>query len=385
LYKILRLNGHGKDELEEADFLAEYDAIVLDPSWALFRTPPGQHHTWSQVENNVRNFRALKSLLDRRSGELWPFFAHGGILVVRLEEAARLQLGGFPEILNSFDWWYGKAAAASSGALPGDWRFIQAASGPGHVLEPGHPFESYLRTTTTYRARLIGNHPGIIALAENRASEPVAAEVECQPGALFMVPPPASEGAEYMLDAAVSTALQSRLGIAHEWTVAEENVLADQRDAVLREMRERRQDVEKKLATTRAAKEAVLGMLHVDRVIGKYRMATNGTPVAKVAIPALWNMNELLREHYTKGTSTLASMLGVPKADLEFLDLLANNRDLDLRHTTTGQPKPVEPAELQRALAIGRAVVQAVIEFEYKRSTVAAVPVPANGERKASP
>jgi len=383
VYKILRLNEHGKDELEQADFLAEYDAIALDPSWALFRTPPGRHVTWPHVDNNVHNFGALKALLTRRPAELWPFFAHGGILVVRLVEPARLQLGGFPDVLTSFDWWYSAAAAASDGALPADWRYIQAASGPLHVLEPGHPFESYLRTTTTYSARLTGYHPGIIALAENRAGEPVAAEVACQRGALLLVPPPTSEGGEYMLEAGISTALQSRLGVAHEWTVAEEKVLTDQRDAVLREMRERRQEIEQKLATTRATKEAVLGMLHVDRVIGKYRMATNGTPVAKASVPALWSMTELLREHYNKGTATLAAMLRLPKDDLEFLDTLANNRDLDLRHTTSGQPKPVEPAELQRALAIGKAVVQAVIDYEY--TAIGAVQVAANGVRKTSP
>ena len=385
MYKILRLNEHGKNELEQADFLAEYDAIVLDPSWVLFRTPPGRNMIWPKVDNNRQNFATLKALLNRRSGELWPFFAHGGILVVRLVEPATLQIVGITEVLNSFDWWYSAAAHASGGVLPANWSYIQGASGQLNVLEPGHPFEGYLRTNTNYRARLTGNHPGITALAENRAGEPVAAEVDCQRGALLLVPPPGSAGGEYMLDAVISTALQSRLGVAHEWTVTEEKVLAGERDVVLREMREKRQKIEQMLSTVRERKVGVLGMLHIDRIIGKYRKATDGTPVAKVSVPALWSMTELMREHYNKGTATLASMLKLPKEDLEFLDTLANNRDLDLRHTTGGQPKPVEAAELQRALAIGKAVVEAVIEYEYSAITVPAVPIPANGERKANP
>ena len=92
----------------------------------------------------------------------------------------------------------------------------------------------------------------------------------------------------------------------------------------------------------------------------------------------------MLRERFNKGTSTLATMLSMPKEDLEFLGVLANNRELDLRHTTAGQPKLVEPAELERALAVGKAVVEAVIEYEYKARIVSPLPVTANGERKAT-
>lgn len=373
VYKILRLHEHGKDQLEQADFLAEYDAIALDPSWVLFGIEPGRHVTWPQVDNNLYNFHAMEVLLNKRSTELWPFFAHGGLLVVRLIEPARLQIGGFKQILDSFGWWYDTAARASAGGMSPMSGYIQAGTGQVRVLEPGHPFESYLRATTTYRARITGGHSRLVALAENRTGEPVAAEIPCQQGALFLVPPPTDDGGEYLLQGAIYEALKSRLGVAHEWTVAEEGVLADQRDAALREMREKRREIEQRLATTRERKEAVLAKLHVDRVIGKYRIATNGTPVAKVSVPALWSMTELLREHYNKGTATLAAMLNLPREDLEFIDALANNRDLDLRHTTGGQPKPVEPGELQRALAIGRAVVGAVIEYEYRASVATPV------------
>jgi hypothetical protein len=254
-----------------------------------------------------------------------------------------------------------------------------------NVLEPGHPFESFLREIRFYRFRLSRNWRNLVVLAENRAGDPVAVEVPCRRGALILLPPPTTEGQEHLLDLAVYKALQSRLGVAHEWVVSDEKRLIADRDAVLRQMREKREGIDQQLARVREIKEVLLQTLHVSRAIGYYKKATGGTPTPKTSIPVLWNLVEMLREHFNRGTSTLATLLSLPKEDLEFLDALANNRDLDLRHTTSGQPKPVEPAELQRALAIGKAVVEATIEYEYGASTAAPMPVGVSGERKESP
>lgn len=386
MYKILKLNAHGKNQLDTADFLGEYDAISLDPSWALFGIQPGQRVDWPQEYANLHNFEAMTAIFERRSEELWAFFTNGGLLVVRLIQPATLAITGLTATLNTYAWWYETAYRASDHAIPPNWHWIQFGSGTtSRLLEPGHPFESYLRTASVYQARLTGNRGRLISLAENRTGNPVAAEIPCQTGALILVPPPASEGAEYMLDAAIQTGLDSRLGIAHEWMVPEEQALREKRDAIMREMREKRDDVDRELARSRDRKAAVLQIAHVERAIGYYRKATDNTPRPRIAIPALWNTVEMLRDYYTKGTSTLASMLNRPKDELEFLNTLANNKDLDLRHTTSREPTAVTPAQLQRALAIGKAIVAALIEYEYtKLSATPTVAVGSNGDREES-
>ena len=383
MYKILRLTRHREDHLDQAEFLGEYDAISLDPSHVL-GIAPGKEETWPQQGTGQQKFTQIRRLLARRSAELPAFFGQGGILVVRLVQPARLRVAGSMDTIDSYSWWLDVAAAASEGRITASWP--TEGSGPMQVLEPGHPFEGYLRAAMTYSARLTSLTPDnsrVVVLAENRTGDAVAVEVPCKRGALILVPPPTSDGGEYMLDAAIDQALQTWLGIAHEWTVADEATLSAQRDAILRDMRVKREETYQLLTSARTTKGVVLQMLHVDRAIGYYRKATQAIPIPKVCIPALWNMMEMLREHYNKGTATLASMLHLPKDDLEFLNTLANNRDLDLRHTTTGLPKPVEPAELQRALAIGKTVVQATIEYEYKAITRMRTTVAATGDGKA--
>jgi hypothetical protein len=384
MYKILKLNAHGKEQLEHADYLAEYDAIDLDPSWVLFGIQPGQHVTWPQESANLHNFEVMKALLERRSSELWSFFTNGGLLVVRLVAPGTLEISGLREFLNSFAWWYETAYRASDHAIPPTWDWIQAGSGDtAQVLEPGHPFENYLRLASVYQARLTGNRARLISLAENRTGNPVAAEIACQDGALVLVPAPLHDGVEDLLDAAIQAALDSRVGVVNQWPVDEERSLSDQRDAILREMREKREDVDRQLVRSRERKAAVMKLVHVERAIGYFRKATDGVPLPKVAVPALWNMIEMLRDHYTKGYAQLAAMLDVPKDDLEFLNTLANNKALDLRHATSGGPTAVTPAEVQRARAIGKAVVAAVIDYEYSKASAApAVAVGSNGERE---
>jgi hypothetical protein len=82
-------------------------------------------------------------------------------------------------------------------------------------------------------------------------------------------------------------------------------------------------------------------------------------------------MLEMLRDHYTKGLAEIAKLLVVPKADLEFLHDIANKKDLDVRHATAGQPRPVSAEELQRALGVGKAIVQGTINYECSTFEVA--------------
>src|SRR5207253_9742078 len=106
----------------------------------------------------------------------------------------------------------------------------------------------------------------------------------------------------------------------------------------------------------RDVKAGVIKKVHVERTIG-YMAKAAKTPTPKNSIPPIWNMLEMLRDHYNRGLAEIAKMLGVPKGDLEFLHEIANMKDLDLRHATAGQTRAVRPEEVQRVLRIGMAVV----------------------------
>lgn len=381
-YKILSLIGG--TQLKLAEYLPEYDAIVLDPSTSLLGIPPGQETTFSYQERP--KYEAIRGLHRQRASELATFLGFGGVLLVRLREPSWLYVGAPGEPaggMNSFSWWLTPVFDALGRVSP-DSAFAHPA--PGTALtptEPGHPFESYLRTINSYEVWLddddIPDEEGVIVLAENRARKPVAVEVACGQGVAIMVPPPTSEGTGYLLEAAVASLLDSRIALHEDWPTDEERELLDKRAQVLSEMRGKRDKIDQELVRLRDVKVSVMRLLHVERAIGYYRKATAGAPTAK-SIPAIWKMQEMLREHYNRGDAGLAQLLGVSKGDMEFLDRLANTKELDVRHTTAGKPSSVLPNELQRVLGIGKALVQGLINYECRQLAAPTVTaVRANG------
>ncbi len=102
-------------------------------------------------------------------------------------------------------------------------------------------------------------------------------------------------------------------------------------------------------------------------------------------------MLEMLRAHYTRGYSGLADLLQVPKEDLEFVNDIANKKDLDVRHAEPGTPRAVQPDELQRVLLVGKAIVQGTIDYECASVTgratsdEAVASAPTNGSRAGNP
>jgi len=386
-YKILSLTS-GPTPLEDAEYLPEFDAIVLDPPAALLGIGPGTDVTWPYEQRPF--FERMRAARERRSEELTTFFGRGGVLLVRLVQPSWLYVGDVNTGgLDSFSWWLNPMVVATRRSAS-VYTFAHPGSGTAlTVVAPGHPFETYLRYVNSYQAWLeddLREADGVVVLAENRARRPVAIEVACYRGAVVIVPPPTSEGAENLLKAALWTLLDGRVALNEDWPTAEERKLLEERETVLGEMRTKRDDFDKRLVVLRDLKAGAMKLLHVDRAIGYYRQATAATPTPEKSIPPIWKMLEMLREHYTKGTAGLAVLLGVPKDDLEFVQAIANKKDLNVRHTTTGLPRAVNPSELARVIATGEALVQGTIDYECRLSTVPAVDetaaaIPANGSR----
>lgn len=383
VYKILTLTTAGGTPLEKAEYLPEYDAIVLDPPFTLLGVEPGRNQSLDYRQRP--NFAVLENIHARRNKELATFFHRGGVLLVRLVEPSWLYVEDQPttQIMESFSWWLAPVLLSIGRTPPKE--FARPGSGTAlTIVEPGHPFEMYLRSVNSYTAWLdndIRESDGVVVLAENRAHQPVAVEIACYPGAAVLVPPPTSEGSGYMLSAALRDLLNRRVALSEEWPTAEEQKLLREREEILGEMRARRDDVDRRLVSVRDVKAGVITILHVSRAIGYYRQATATTPTPKRSIPLIWNMLELLRDHYTRGNSQLAELLGLPKADLEFVQRIANKKDLDVRHTEPGQPRAVTQSELDRAVAIGGAMVQATIDYECRLALTATSAPQAAGQR----
>lgn len=75
----------------------------------------------------------------------------------------------------------------------------------------------------------------------------------------------------------------------------------------------------------------------------------------------------------------LAAALGVPKSRFKHIKKLANQKELDFRHATSGEPIGADAADIQQAREEARELVQKFIELlcdeEAKRRALAAASV----------
>jgi hypothetical protein len=290
--------------------------------------------------------------------------------------------------LDSLSWWVEPTTRGlEKGSIHPEYLTVGAMGASVIPREPGHPFEDYLRSwTPQYQAILdrdLLDMPEVTILAENRAGDPIAVEIETWKGAVILVPPPTSEAAENIFGLAVRDVVTSRLAVQRDWMLAEERALIGRREEILRQMREERAGIERELKTVGETKAQILAEVHVNRAIGYYKKATKGTPTPKKSIPPIWEMLEMLRGHYNKGYSGLAQLLQISKDDLEFVNHLANDKELDIRYAGPGRPHRVTEPQLLRILATGKAIVQGFIQHEYK--VASGVSVAPNGKSHGAP
>ena len=357
-YNVLSLIERDHGNLIDPHYLAEYEAIILEPSWVVLGI---------QGEGTVGGVSAAEFMLHRRSIELGEFFTAGGLLVVWLIPVeTRLSYTGH-NYLDNHVWWAAHLDISYTTGLQDP--LIAPGSGVSiQPVEPGHAFEKYLESRPKYVARLaqhIEQLEHVTVLATNRAGDPVAAEIAVGAGSIVIVPPPGGDKQRELLSEAINATLKTRSGLGFEWKVPEELELDAERTEVLRRLRDERRKFDEMRAVQQRVLAEVFKTIEVRRALKAWREATGPGATPKKAMYALHGMLEMLTGYFGTGRAEVAQTLGVSHKSMNRIAELANRRTLNLRHTMEGKPEDVDPDEYNRILAEAHGIVQAFINYSY--------------------
>lgn len=375
---------------DSVEHFSEYDAIVLAPTWAdMFggdAQEPGtakklKYESWRGREP-IDYFGWYLGELSRRGAELEAFFGLGGLLVIRITGDLRLQAPGHLSGEVSAQAWLTDPllrglvlagapldVSAPSITLPG--------SGSIAAIDPGHTFEGYLRSVGSYDCRL---NPGLRALAdvtvlaENRAGDPVAIESEALAGSIVLIPPPRTEVHEKLLEMTVARALDQRITVHELVTLDAERDLLRARDEAVKQQRKIRIDADMALAQIRAQKTELLKEEVVKRAIDYLLSATRLSATPEKALGRLYKMWEMLEEYCGGSEGKLADALRMPLERIKRIKRIANDPELDLRHSTAAGLKPPAASQVAEAIEIGREMVVRFVELRYTQRARAPKP-----------
>lgn len=370
-YAVLDLTELGRGSLVEASYLAEYDAIVLEPCWLLLSVPSdGEAHL---VEH--QDLLKFVEAANRHGDEFNDFYRNGGILFVLLDEPCLISsedlLGNALQV-HSYEWWLSSIKQRlSSSAFD---TAVRVTPGTSIVIrEPGHPLENYLRLVSSYplhiRPRVL--RPEDVVLATDRVGNPIAVEIPMEQGALILVP--AEPGANTTeLNDGIMSILNRRLGPASRWHLTKERELQQELDDLLRVSRDNREEIESRLALVRASKVKLLAIPAIERILRYHEKAIEGTPTPFKSLPELRKMVEAI-EYRLGGDTRAARMLQLTSADFKRIKRLASDPGYDVRHPVQDSTNLVDPAQFDRALYTASTMVENLLELEYWRM-LAAVP-----------
>ena len=370
---------------DSVEHFSEYDAIVIAPTWSdMFRgdlqepgtTQKARYESWRGREP-IDYVGWYGGELSRRASELQPFFELGGLFVVRVTQDITLEAPGHLSDYVSAQAWFAEPLLralilAGKPLEPPDRSVTLAGSGAIATIDPGHTFESYLRSVGSYACRLhagLSTLPGVSVLAENRAGDPVAIEVEVLAGAIVFVPPPRTEVHEQLLEIAVARSLDQRVTVHDLVTLDAERELVRTRDEAIREQRRIRAESESASAVIQAQKAQVLKDEVVRRAIDYVLSATRLSATPERSLGRLYKMWEMIEEYCGGSESKLADALEMPLERIKRIKRLANDRELDLRHATAEGTKAPGDTRVAEAIEIGREMVRRFVEFRYRDRT----------------
>ena len=352
-FKILRLFSSRDGPLSATHYLAEYEAIIVKPTWErLLVTGPDMNAVVQSEE-----------AFNRKAGELTTFLAAGGLLVVLPVPAeSRIVQSHCP--YDNHSWW----AIDVAEPYPGTPSIV--APGSGMSVAPtgsGSEFVEYLELNQGFQARLgswFENRDTVQILAHNRAGGPVAAEVAVGLGTVVCVPPPVDAKAEESLLQAVENFLGHRFGPGLKWPLPEEEELARARQQLLGEFHARMAEVTSKQRVVQGRKRAVFAKSQISRGVRYFEQATRPGGTPKLTMEGLYSLIEMLKYYYRTDWDGMADSLGVSHSSVDRIKILANRKELHLRHTTADDPEGVVQADLDQVIADGKAILAAFIARE---------------------
>jgi hypothetical protein len=352
--KILRVFSSTAEPLSSSHYLAEYEAIIVEPEWQRLLV----------LGPTAGDVVRAEEVFSRKPRELNEFLTAGGLLVVLLvpaENRTFMSHGGD----DNHSWW-AKSLAAS---YPGTHAIIVPGSGTSVVpTGTGSEFEKYLELNQSYRARLgtwFENRDNVRTLANNRAGGAVAVEVVVGAGTIVCVPPPADANGEKALLDAVTSFLGHRFGPGLKWPLPEEEELERERQRILRDFHSATAEVATRQRAVQDRKRAVFTRSQVSRGVRYLEQATRAGSTPKQTMTALYDLIEMLRDYYDAGWDGMADALGVPHHSVDRIKKLANKPELHLRHTTADDPEGVDQAQFDKAVADGTTILSAFIAREF--------------------
>jgi hypothetical protein len=310
-----------------------------------------------------------KALLERRTGELAAFLKAGGVMVVKVQPTSRIWAKN-PNVrhrtdgVDTTEWMTSVVAQLEFAALASghDSPFIAGSGREIALCEFDHPLATVILEASGYSARIaheLFQVADSILLATGRIGDPIAAEVSVGNGLVLLVP---SGVDDKKLDVALDGILSARERYRQMWLLPEEAALIDDEKVVRADARLKLEALDRRAHELADVRAFVMKSVDVARAISYYENGTSATRPIKQAMVDLYKLVELLEGNYGGSEEELAAGLAVPKSLFKNIKKLANQKELDFRHATSGETEGADVKEVEQARADARALVQRFIE-----------------------
>ncbi len=355
--------------LSTAHYLGDYEALVISPDWeSLFGTytgpPPGQ----DQETTHDAVFET-KAMFERRTAELAALLSAGGVMVVKVQPPSTMwaknpYLRNRTDGVDTTEWITAVVPQLEMARLAAkiDSPFIVGSGREITIRELDHPLATVINEASGYSGRIakqlfeVGD---TVLLATSRIGDPIAAEISVGKGLVLLLP---SGVDNVQLEAGLDEILDTRERYRQMWLLPEEAALIEEEKAMRADARHKLADLSQRAHELAEIRQSVAKGVDIARAIGYYENGTSATRPIKQAMVDLYKLVELLEGNFGGSEEALASGLAVPKSLFKHIKKLANQKELDFRHATSGETEGADAKEIEQARDDARALVQRFIE-----------------------
>jgi hypothetical protein len=345
----------GKTQMEEASALTEYDVVIADASWNIFRRNLATTDE-TPLAVPLGLVALARTQFDRRRDELTHFLTAGGILILRLLPPVLL-LDDIRQAsaIDSYDWFVLPAFPSGTGVG------VTPSEGAVRVLDRAHALAPYIESLRRHRYVLPRNFghrdPESVVIAANRGNEPIAVEFRARGRVLVVA---GTDGDPATLEEGVRALMLGGRRAAQIWQppileeldrreLAAHEALADELREVSRQRLEQEARLTQQLSRTEVAK-----------TISFYTAATTLTGDARRIAHELYSMFELIKEQLVPKGERIWNVLPVTESDVRAFTRFANDTQYQTRHVSLAHAEPnLTPVQ---ALAIGERILHAYLE-----------------------
>jgi hypothetical protein len=334
------------EPLTHAHHLGDYEAVIVELTWPSLVGLHGGPAAGYSLSLDYPLVNDTRISVGRRTKELLDFLVSGGVLAVKAHARAVIEWSntiGTQSMTANTDAWLIEAIPGLGG---GHYEIFELGSGKSiSITEPGHPLEDVIAGAAGYSALLRNN--------------------------VFVLPSGVNDAA---LESSLGRLLDARARHRGMWILPRETEL-------LKEEKVLRGAVQEALTRIKAERDQladvrieVMKDVHVERAVTYYENGVSATRDVKRAMQDLHKLAEMLEAVLGGSEDEMAKALKVPKSRFKSIKKLANQKEYDLRHATSGEPIGADAAEIQRARDAARELVQKFIELRSAEELERRVP-----------